>query len=428
MSTGIFFSILYNGALLGYFLIALPKILFDLIKTGKYRKSFWPRLGFQRVLRPPTGQFVIWVHAVSVGETKAVAALCKKLKVEKPDAYFVISSCTETGHEEAKRSLSFANAHIFLPLDFSCVMRKMVQKIAPNLLIFSETDLWQNLIHSAKKEGAEVFVVNGKISSRSTKFFQKIPWYTKSVFSAIDCFCVQNESYRERLIGLGVQPNKVIVTGNLKFDDVYPIFSGKEKQDLKKELGIQDNQLVLVVGSTHDPEEKEILEKLTEVPNLVVIIVPRHPERFEGVTQTIAKLNVPFMKYTERSGNSNRVILVDKMGILRSLYAIANIAIVGGSFTDKVGGHNVLEPCAYGVPVLFGPHMFQQKELSKIVLETGAGKQIQIDQVAKTLLDWVENKALCEEMGQKGKGLLASNHGALDKTLKFLLFKNQRIC
>jgi 3-deoxy-D-manno-octulosonic-acid transferase len=423
------FTLLYEFFLWIFALIALPKMLYAYWKQGKYRQSLANRFGFSFPVIQKKGRFLVWVHAVSVGETKAIAQLVKKMKSEMPSAIFVISSVTETGHNEALRSIPMADYHVYLPFDFNLIVGHMVKKVVPDLVIISESDFWHNFLRNCKQVGAYIAVVNGKISSRSLHRFKKFSFFTKNLFQYIDLFCLQNSHYLKRFEQLGIPKEKLVVTGNLKFDDVYPKLTDEQFVAWRKQLKINEGDPVLVVGSTHEPEEKLILEQLQKVwkefPKLKVLIVPRHPERFNVVAELLYKEKIAYACFSQLDSITpeTKVILIDAMGLLRKCYQLATLAVVGGSFTEKVGGHNILEPCWYGVPVLFGPYMFSQPQLVELIHLYHAGVQVHLSSLGTTinmLLSDVEEK---KALGFAGLAMVEEIKGATDKTWSILKAK-----
>jgi len=419
------FSILYEISLIILALIWLPKFLYQLIFQGKYRKSILKRFGsgfpeINKGERP-----LIWVHAVSLGETKAVAALFKTFKAEFNNPVLVFSTTTETGYVEACRTLP-ADYHVYLPFDFGWVIRPIVRRTAPDLVVLCESDLWYNFLSASKQAGAIMTMVNGKLSTRSMERYLKFSFFSNAVFKCIDLLCVQSTLYRKRFESIGVPPEKIVVTGNIKFDGDYPKLPTTQIEAWRQELGIGAKDPVLVVGSSHNPEETQILKMLPRVwaqfPKLKVMLVPRHPERFNEVAGILQKNNVCFRRLSQKNtGNiQSSVILIDAMGLLRKCYQLADIAIVAGSFTPKVGGHNILEPSWYGVPVIFGPSMHSQPDLVDLVKEYQAGLQVSMEELPEVLLELLQDKEKRKTIGAAGLRLAGDVHGATAKTLTLI--------
>ncbi len=403
--------ILYDFVLVLSTLFYLPKFLWDSIRHRKYRKSFLEKLGFKLpTFSLPHDTFRIWIHSVSVGETKAVAPLVEKLRNH---ASIVISTTTETGLEEAKRSMPELDHYFYLPLDFSWTMRALVSRIKPDLLILVETDFWYNLVSYNPK----VALVNGKISETSLARFKLIPFFTRRLFEQFDLLCVQSGQYARRFESLGIDPSKIIVTGNLKFDQPFPHI---DLAKWKKDLGITPQTQVITLGSTHETEEDNLLTALIPLfdrhPHLKILVVPRHPERFRSVAELVAKKKISYGIFSDHlpKTGSEKVILIDAMGILSACYQLSDLAIVGGSFVSHVGGHNIFEPAALGVPVLFGPHMESQKDLVDTVLQAGAGKQVTLDELPSIINSFLENPP--QQMKEAGLKLAREVDGATERT------------
>ncbi len=396
---------LYNTVLILFTLVSLPKFLWEMVRHRKHRRSFFEKLGFKLPnFQLPPERLHIWIHSVSVGETKAVAPLVGLLRQRHPQACFVISTTTETGLSEAQRSMPGLDHYFYLPVDFSWTIRRLVGRLNPHLLILVESDFWLNLV----SEVEHVVVVNGKISETSLTRFLLFPFFTKRLFGAVDHFCVQSSRFAKRFEALGVDPAKITVTGNLKFDQ--PL-SSIDKAQWRKEFGIHAEDRVIVIGSTHETEEESLIDALAPLlasfPTLKIMIAPRHPERFSQVAALLEKKKIA------------NVILIDKMGVLSGCYQLAEIAVVGGSFISSVGGHNIFEPAALGVPVLFGPHMESQKDLVDLIVHSGAGKQVSLEAIAATVDSMLRHPP--EEMRQAGLQLAKEVHGAVNRSYGALL-------
>lgn len=369
---------------------------------------------------------LIWIHAVSMGETKAIIHFANLLHQKYPHAEFLITSITETGHAEAKRSLPFAKHHCFLPIDLSWIIRPIVNRLKPDLVVLSETDYWYNFLHAAKENGASIAVINGKLSLRSQNRYKWLGSLLKSLFAPVDIFCVQTEEYRERLETLHIPKEKIIVTGNLKFDAPKETLTERELLELKNKFEITKDDFVLVAGSTHETEEALIIEAYKKLspthPHLKILLVPRHPERFDRVEKLFQESSLPYTKWSTltHATGKEKVFLIDTMGLLKKCYQIADLAIMGGSFVSHVGGHNVLEPAFYGVPVLFGPHMYTQTELAELILKAQAGNQITHENLTTEIEHLIANKEKRAAYSYQGKALTSSLQGTSQCTLEVL--------
>ena len=414
-------NLLYEISLLLLAILALPNFLYQWIVKKKYQKSFRSRLGLQFPEIDPLEREVVWIHAVSVGETLAVAPLAKRLKEEKPNSLLIVSTTSETGQAEARRSLPFADHFVFLPFDFKWIIAPIIKQVKPRLLILCESDFWLNFMKAAKEAGAQVVLVNGKMSLRSGQRFQWFPWFSRHLFGLIDHFFIQTADYDNRFAALGIETSKRTVTGNMKFDVNHPLLSEADREDLCQQLGLQKGDLVLAVGSCHDPEEQLVLDALNPLweafPNLKVIFVPRHPERFNTVYQILEKQPLPSGRFSKAPLDpTTRLILIDAMGLLRKCYQLVDVALVAGSYTSKVGGHNITEPCWYGVPVLYGPHMHTKKELVSLMQSYGAGMQVQPQDLSNAFKKLLSDTQERDRLGKKGLKLVSEAHGATEKT------------
>lgn len=390
--------LLYDLCIFLMGLLYLPHALYQMVFKKKYRSSFTQRLGAHLPKRTDTKKQVIWIHMVSMGETRAMIPLYKKLREHYPDAALYLSSTTETGHQEAKRSLPSAEGYFYLPLDLSFLMQRLVKELKPNLLLLSESDFWFNMMHAVKKQGGKVVLVNGKLSERSANRFSRLSLFAKPLFSQIDLFCLQSTEFEKRFSSL-IPQEKIRVTGNLKLSIPPKQLSKEEKAHFRKEFGIQEGERVITIGSTHAGEEELILSLIPSFYR--ILLVPRHPERFANVKKWLEKQNLP------------HVTLVDRMGILSQCYQISELAIVGGSFIPGVGGHNIFEPIQAGIPVLFGPHMETQKELVEMILDAQAGIQIDIKNLSTALSEAPFLKENAHKLSHKGEEVI-------DKTWKEL--------
>ncbi|HCJ83892.1 MAG: hypothetical protein A2Y28_04560 [Chlamydiae bacterium GWC2_50_10] len=420
-------SCLYNLFLFIFGLFSLPKLLWKKKNSWKMLKAKLglelPILSKERTTLKP----VFWIHAVSLGETRAAIPLVRLIKQKFPKSCLVVSSTTETGFDEAKKSLAEADSRFFLPLDFSSVMRKLVSMVKPDVLILMEGEFWYHLLQEAKTQGAAILLANGKLSEISRERFALFSFFTKRLFSLIDHFCLQSSCHEERFLELGISKEKMTVTGNLKFDTPVQRLTASEKEYWKMELGIGPDDRLLTIGSTHASEEKRLLTALLplfqEIPHLKVLLVPRHPERFLEVKALLERSEMPFLVYSKREEKNfrERVVLMDEMGLLRTCYQLSELALVGGSFIRGIGGHNVFEPIQCGIPVLFGPHMEAQRDFTHLLLQAQAARQLSLEELPRALLELFQNGQLRARMTASGDKLIKCSKGALQRTWEQVL-------
>ncbi len=407
----------YNGALFFIAFFGFFKITIKFLRYGKRRYALKERLGLKPIDCALSPEGTIWIHAVSVGETKAIVSLVQQLKQRHPKYSIVISTITETGQVEAKRSLPGLDHYFILPLDFSWIIRRLVKQIKPKLLILSEGDFWYNLMN----EVPHVVVVNGKISETSLSRFKAFPFFSKKLFSTLQILAVQSNRYANRFEQLGILPSKIVVTGNLKFDYPSPHF---DSSYWKKELFIRSKERVITIGSTHAPEEEEILLRLDplmkKIPFLKVLLVPRHPERFDSVALLLLKKNFSFARFSDplHKKGDKKIILVDAMGLLGFCFQLSEVSILGGSFIPNIGGHNIMESVMKGAPVLYGPYMESQKDLVEIVTQSGAGRQVSLVELPAALEEWLTSPS--SERREAGLKLAHEMQGATTRTLEIL--------
>ncbi|MFA5072409.1 MAG: 3-deoxy-D-manno-octulosonic acid transferase [Nitrospirota bacterium] len=407
---------IYNVFLVFATVVLLPVILFKLITVPKYRGGITQKLGRLRkgVMRIIRGTRPIWVHAVSVGEVMAVHPLIRELKKKYPDQKLVLSTVTVTGYYTARQRVPEADAVFFFPFDYAWIVRRIIRGIKPSLVLIAETELWPNFFRELKKEGIPSAVINGRISPTSYKNYLKFKPFFTEVFKFIDLFCMQSAADADRIREIGADSNKVLVTGNLKFDQKIPAVSpipGLVSQERK----------IITAGSTHRGEEKALLEIFKKLrdkyPDLLLILAPRHPERFDEVAGLIHAAGFECQRRTRFQGPVKDVLLLDTIGELAAFYSLADIAFVGGSLV-KVGGHNLLEPAGMKKPVIFSRYMFNFKEISEALLSSGGGIMVKNkDELYLTFEELLSNPDRAQEMGKRAFDVIAMNSGAAKKTL-----------
>jgi 3-deoxy-D-manno-octulosonic-acid transferase len=361
-----------------------------------------------------------------MGETKALSSLFFMIKDKYKTASIYIASRTITGSNEAKTSLPGADGYFLLPLDFSWNMKRLYKLLQPTGVIVVEGDFWYHFLQQAKTSNVFTCLVSGKISLRSYERFLRFPKFSHPLFSSFSLICAQNEVFKSRFIQLGAHSNAVCVAGNIKLETFSKRLSYDEKTSLKQRLGVAQEDFVLVIGSTHAPEEEKIIQEILPLwgkfPQLKCFVVPRHPSRFLQVNEFLGGKGLSFISYSNlaKKTGKERLISVDVMGLLATLYEIADLAIVAGSFDSRLKGHNIIEPIQKGAPVLFGPYMSDQTDFVSQVLTAGAGIQIGLESLADKLEELLQDVSQLKKLRMQGEEMLSSLESASKKTANFL--------
>jgi 3-deoxy-D-manno-octulosonic-acid transferase len=439
---------LYRTLLYVFALFYFPYMLVSLMAKGKKRAGIGQRFGFFK-----TGFFTakkgkrVWFHAVSVGETVAAAPLVISLKEAYPDTEIYFSTVTETGNKIAHEKLGDIAKIFFFPFDFVVVVRRVIRRMSPDLFVVVETEIWPNLLNTLHDEKIPSLIVNGRISPRSFKGYSRFRFFFGRVLPLVSRFLMQSEMDAERIIRLGAPPDRVSVAGNIKFDQA--IVAGKPAAT-RAALGIPEGAKVFIAGSTHQGEEDEALKAykklLIDFPDMVMVLAPRHPERFAAAEESVKRAGLQcrrksaitplkspsYLKSgkeekTDADGesgaltsvpNPGSVLLLDTMGELAGTYAVGDINFVGGSWAE-VGGHNILEPASFGKPVFFGPVMHNFRDISRIMKDGGAGIEVKDgEELATEAAKLLRDPAKYAALGQSALEAIEKNKGALEKDLK----------
>jgi 3-deoxy-D-manno-octulosonic-acid transferase len=413
----------FYSALLGLGLLAsLPYWLFQMGRHGKYRAGLRARLGHVPAhLRALAGQRIVWVHAVSVGEVLAVVGLIGELKQALPQHRVLLSTTTMTGFTLASRRLGEENVFYF-PLDFAFAIRPYLRVLKPDLVALAETEFWPNFLRLAAESGARIAVVNARISDRSLRGYRRFRRLVGRLLQSVDLFLAQTGQDRERLIQIGAGADRVMISGNLKFD-----FRAAAMPEIVTRLhaAMANAGPVLVCGSTLQGEETLLVETFRSIlaahPRAVIILAPRHPERFENVAELLAGAGHPFWRRSQWNGEpiARGVFLLDSIGELGSTYSLATMAFVGGSLVPK-GGHNIIEPAQFGVPILTGPYTENFRDIVDIFARMNAVRTVDSSTLATTILELLANEPARTALGQRGLAALQSQAGATGKTVAAL--------
>jgi 3-deoxy-D-manno-octulosonic-acid transferase len=415
--------IVYSLLLLCGLVLSLPWWLLQMLRSGKYRTGLTERLGavaprIAKSARPGA----IWLHAVSVGEVLAVTQLVRQLQRAWPEKQIFVSTTTLTGQYLARGRFG-EDTVFFLPIDLGFAVRPYLHLLRPRLLVLAETEFWPNLLHLMKKHGSATAVVNARVSDRSFPRYRRFRWFFGLILQQIDLFLAQTEEDARRLVAIGAPGDRVHVSGNLKFD-VPPAAASELTGDLRK--AIPQGSPVIVCGSTAEGEEEILLHAFQDViekyPSGVMILAPRHPERFDKVAGLISDLKIPLVRRT--SWNASRpiscaVFLLDSVGELASVYALADVAFVGGSLFP-IGGHNILEPAQHSVAIMTGPYTFNFREIIRIFSTENALKVVATQNLSQELLKLLQDEQARQLLGSRARELFTRYAGATQKTLDAL--------
>lgn len=405
-------------------LLTSPYWLYHALRHGKYHAGFPERMG--RVparLRLDSNPRVIWVHAVSVGEVLAVSGLVQAMRRGFPEHRVLVSTTTDTGQAVARKLFGQENVFYF-PIDFAFAIRSFLGALRPEVIVLAETEFWPNFLRLAHSSGARIAVVNGRISDRSWPSYRRFNFALRSMLAQVDLFLAQTEQDAERLRAIGAPPERVQVTGNLKFDVAVPsqpaIF-----ESLRASLAAENAGPVLVCGSTVEGEELLPLRAFQKVrpehPLAVMMLAPRHPERFGEVANLIAKIGLPSYRRSQWHGEplAGGVLLLDSVGELAALYALADIAFVGGSLVRR-GGHNIIEPAQAGVAIVIGPHTENFRDVVAQFQNRDAVRVVAPGELSSSFLHLLANDAERRGLGQRAQETVRSQAGATARTMEAL--------
>jgi 3-deoxy-D-manno-octulosonic-acid transferase len=403
--------------------LVLLRLLYRSLRAPAYRNRWKERFGFCRLPDDWRDEPVtIWVHSVSVGETLAAAPLVGALKQRYPDAQIVMTTMTPTGSERVVALFGDGVFHAYLPYDLPGAMKRFIAGIKPDLLVIMETELWPNLLHYCKAAGCRTMLVNARLSANSARGYRRFSPLTRVMLEQLDVIAAQAEADAERFENLGAAADRIHVTGSLKFDISPPgdqLTSPAVFQHIAR-LG----RPVLIAASTREGEEEKILDAfqqcLVNEPDLLLILVPRHPERFDSVARLCEQsgLSVERRSRDKLSDDRVQIWLGDSMGEMWSYYRLADLAFVGGSLVET-GCHNVLEPAALGIPVLVGPSQFNFAVICNQLQQAGALISVADQQdLAQQVMQLLVNPQWRKSMGQAGRHIVETNRGCLQRLEK----------
>jgi 3-deoxy-D-manno-octulosonic-acid transferase len=431
---------LYNIILTFFLILYIPYLFLQNFFRKRPQKKLKERLGG---FPDFSSQNPIWVHAASVGEVLCSKPLLKRMKEEIPSCEVILTTMTSTGNETAKKLIPEADHICFFPIDHPFIIRRVLRKISPRLLLIAETELWPNLLRSCGKREIPVVLFNGRLSEKSFRGYLLLKSFFKRCLKHIFLFLMQTEEDGNRIMEIGAPPDRTEVAGNIKFDQASPSLAAETTAELSRSLGFQGNETVLIAGSTHPNEEEIFIQLFKDLrktdPHLFLVLAPRHLDRLEEVEKILERESLPWKRRSSLSTELSRhaedrtekpgVILLDTMGELMMIYSLGTLVFIGGSLVS-VGGHNPLEPLFFKKCVLFGPYMFNFLEISRrLVSEGGAILVRNKEELSIQLRRLLADEKARNEAGEKGYRFLKKHRGATERIfekIKPFLFEARR--
>ncbi|WP_252178688.1 lipid IV(A) 3-deoxy-D-manno-octulosonic acid transferase [Endozoicomonas sp. 4G] len=408
--------------------LAVPAVLIKLVlrarKSPAYGYRWRERFGFIKKL--PDDKPVIWVHSVSVGETIASAPMVKALMNQYPGHHFVVTTMTPTGSERVKKIYGDRVSHVYCPYDLPDAQNRFLNRTHAKMALIMETELWPNTVAACKARNIPVVIVNARLSEKSARGYAKLGSLTRNMMQNIHQVACQNENDGERFKQLGLPAERLAITGSVKFDLTVDDEINNSAALLKStwESGLGHKVHILIAASTHDGEDKPVLDAFRKIheklPDTLLLLVPRHPERFDPVFELSKSLGFNTIRHSQATETTTdtQVIIGDTMGELMKLYATSDIAFVGGSLIEN-GGHNMLEPAALGLPVLSGPSVYNFTDISQQLEDAGGMKTVEnSEQLAEVVYNLLTDDAARKKMGSQAQTFVEGNRGALQRLLK----------
>lgn len=405
--------------------LLLPFLFLRLWLRGRqapaYRQRWKERMAWG--YRPGTLNNSIWVHAVSVGETLAAVPMIERLLADYPDTPLLVTTTTPTGSERVKALFGGRVTHVYCPWELPTALNRFLRAFDPKTVIVLETELWPNLCAAVKRHGAKLMLMNGRLSEKSYRGYSKLPRLVRPMMARFDALAVQTPVERERYIALGAWPERVHAIGSVKFDMSLDHTVRQAAGDLRAAIG---ERPVWIAASTHPGEDELVLTAhkalLETAPNTLLVLVPRHPERFDSVAQLVRQRGLGLARRSKQEAVAadTQVYLADTMGELLMLFGVADVAFVGGSLVP-VGGHNLLEPAGWGKPVVTGPHLHNFTAISDLLDEAGALTLVDnADALAIALQALFHHPEKRQRQGQAAAAVVEANRGALEKGLQLI--------
>lgn len=420
---------LYNLLAIVLVVLATPVFLIRLIREKGFGKRLQQSFGFlpKEDLAPVIKQDCIWLHAASVGEIVAASPIIKEIRYAFPNKPILISVVTSSGYDMARRIIKDADSIIFFPLDLPYLSHYVIKRIRPRVFLLVETELWPNFLKAARHFGIPVMMVNGRISDKSVERYHYMRSVLRAMLNTVETFCMQSSIDAQYIIRLGANKERVVVTGNTKFDQTYTNVTKEEQQTLLCEMGIENSYPILLAGSTHPGEEEFLFTAFQKIkrefPTAKLVVAPRDIIRSEELVTLAGEFGLSGRLRTDLLTNpsiNHDVVLLDTIGELGKMYSVGTIVYVGGSLVPR-GGHNILEPAAHGKPIMVGPHMFNFKDTYALFSEREACVTVyDAAALGEKILEIVKNEPLRLKMSQETVTIIEENRGASRKSVTYL--------
>lgn len=389
------------------------------LRAPAYRQRWAERFGFytDKPVRTP-----IWVHAVSVGEAQAALPLIRKLQERYPKHCVLVTTTTPTGSQRVREALGEDVLHVYVPYDLPCAVSRFMQHMQPCAAIIMETEIWPNLYAACKAREIPLILANARLSERSMRGYRRLGAFSREVINHVSVIAAQGQSDAARFIALGADPARVQITGNIKFDIQMPASLAEQAAVLRRDLGVE--RRVWIAASTHPGEDEMILDAHAQVmhayPDALLVIVPRHPERFDRVASLCEKRGYNVIRRSAHRACANDVDIYvgDTMGELNLMYAASDVAFIAGSLVPDIGGHNPLEAAAMGLPLVQGTHTFNFVEITRMLREADAVKIVHdSEQLAAEVTDLLRDANRRSDAGERARAVVQRNKGALKRLL-----------
>lgn len=419
--------VIYSLLIVVFFTVMAPSLIYQAVRYRKYIGSLPQRLGYLPISFNLDSDDSIWIHAVSVGEVLTARALLPELRERYPKLRLFLSTTTMTGQQIARNNLQYVDEVFYFPLDFAFIVNRTLRLVKPRLFIMMETEIWPNLLRACHRAGVKTMLVNGRISSRSYPRYRLARPFFRRVLRHVDRFCMQSDESARRVVDIGAERDRVLVTGSLKFDSLEipgSTTADRGRNRVLRYFRMSPDRPVVIAASTVRNEEEPVLEAFQRIratlSSAILIIAPRKPERFDDVERLARRAGWNVARRSELRVDAeprHDVVILDTIGELAQLYQIATVVFVGGSLIDT-GGHNILEPAVFGKPIVFGPYMQNFAEIARTFLDNAAAVQVRTGrELESALLELLGDPVRRARLGAAARALVEANRGARTKTL-----------